>query len=100
VKIYSSSRKIPGLENLSLTERMSLLEDASKKIPIPEKTLLNILKLFVIVPVFYLLLQIANDWWSLVWAALITMLYPLLVKPLQYSFAAKHLPKNLQKGDE
>ena len=100
MKIYTSTKKIPGLEHLSLTERMAALEAASNRIPIPEKTLLNILKLFVIVPVFYLLLQVANDWWALAWAALIMLLYPLLVKPLQYSMAVKYLPKDIKKENE
>ena len=99
MKIYTSTKKIPGLEHRSLTERMALLEEASRKIPIPEKTLLNVLKLFVIVPVFYLLLRVATDWWALAWAALILLLYPILVKPLQYSMAAKYLPKHLDKDN-
>ncbi len=79
---------------------MALLEAASRRMPIPEKTLLNILKLFVIVPVFYLVLQTAQNWWSLVWAALILLLYPLFVKPLQYSLSVKYLPKQIKKDDE
>ncbi|WP_284217171.1 DUF6170 family protein [Agaribacter marinus] len=100
MKIYTSTRKIPGLETLSLTERMALLEMASKKMPIPQKTILNILKLLVIVPVFVLLLRIADNWWSLAWAALILLLYPLVVKPLQYSMSVQYLPKHIKKDNE
>ncbi len=100
MKIYTSTRKIPGLETLSLTERMALLEMASKNMPIPQKTILNILKLLVIVPVFVLLLRIADNWWSLAWAALILLLYPLVVKPLQYSMSVQYLPKHIKKDNE
>ncbi|MFW8590337.1 DUF6170 family protein [Glaciecola sp. 2405UD65-10] len=91
MKIYTSTKKIPGLESLSVTERMALLEQASNRISVPEKTFLNIIKLFVIVPVFVFLLRVATDWWSLAWAALILLLYPIIVKPLQYSLSAKYI---------
>ncbi|MFQ3248850.1 MAG: hypothetical protein ACI9O6_000654 [Glaciecola sp.] len=91
MKIYTSTKNIPALADKPLTERMAMLEDAAKKMSVPEKTLLNVLKLFVIVPVFALILQVADNWFSLVWAALILLLYPLLVKPIQYSLSAKYL---------
>ena len=103
MKIYTSTKKIPGLETLSVTERMALLEQASNRISVPEKTFLNILKLFVIVPVFVFLLRVATDWWSLAWAALILLLYPIIVKPLQYSLSAKYIkikPTPTEKDNE
>lgn len=91
MKIYTSTKKIPGLADKPLTERMAILENAAKKMTVPEKTLLNVLKLFVIVPVFYLVLQVADNWFSLLWAGLILLLYPILVKPIQYSLSAKYI---------
>jgi hypothetical protein len=70
---------------------MALLEDAAKKMSVPEKTLLNVLKLCVLIPVFIFLLRISTDWTSMIWAALILLLYPILVKPIQYSISAKYL---------
>lgn len=91
MKIYTSTKKIPGLENMSMTDRMSVLEQASNRMTVPEKTMLNIVKLLVIVPVFALLLRVVESWWSLAWAALILLLYPLFVKPMQYSLSAKYI---------
>ncbi|QPG05040.1 hypothetical protein IT774_12950 [Salinimonas marina] len=88
---YFSTRNIPGLQHRPLAERMALLEAAGKRMSVPEKTLLNVLKLLVIVPVFALILQTATDWTSLLWAFLVFLLYPLVVKPLQYSLCVKHL---------
>jgi len=85
---------------MSLPERMNMLEQASRKMTVPEKTLLNIIKLFVIIPVFVLLLRVVENWWALAWAGLILLLYPLFVKPLQYSISAKYLPKNINKDVE
>ena len=98
MKIYTSTKKIPGLEALSVTERMALLENAANKMSIPEKTLLNIVKLLVIVPMFALLLRVVENWWALAWAGLVLLLYPLFVKPLQYSLSAKYI--KLKKPEE
>ena len=100
MKIYTSTKNIPGLEAMSVTERMVILEQASNRMTIPEKTLLNIIKLLVIVPVFALLLRVVENWWSLAWAGLILLLYPLFVKPLQYSLSAKHIKlKKLEESE-
>lgn len=97
MKFYLFPRDIPTLSGLSLKERMTRLEQAARQMTTPEKTLLNILKLLVIVPVFALILRTATDWTSLLWALLVFLLYPLVVKPLQYSISAKYLPTNKDK---
>ncbi len=89
--LYFTTRQIPALKGLSLSERMTQLEIAAKSLSVPEKTLLNIMKLLIICPVFALVLRTAQDWTSLLWAAAIILLYPLFVKPLQYSLSAKYL---------
>lgn len=91
MKLYFFTKDIPGLEGRSIKERMTMLEAAGKRMSVPEKTLLNVLKLLVIVPVFILILRTATDWTSLVWAFLVFLLYPLVVKPLQYSLSAKYI---------
>jgi hypothetical protein len=91
LKIYTSTKNIPGLEQLSVTDRMAALETAASRMTIPEKTLLNIIKLLVIVPLFALLLRVVENWWALAWAGLVLLLYPLFVKPLQYSLCAKYI---------
>ncbi|RDV24431.1 hypothetical protein DXV75_14210 [Alteromonas aestuariivivens] len=95
--LYFSSRKIPQLKGLPLSERAERLEAASKQLSVPEKTLLNILKLCVFVPVFALIMRVATDWTSLLWAAGVFLLYPLLLKPIQYSLSAKYLPPRSSK---
>ncbi len=100
MQFYFSTRNIPGLSGLPLAERMRLLERAAKKLTVPEKTLLNILKLLVIVPAFTLLLRVAADWTSLLWALLVFLLYPIIVKPVQYSLSAKYLESLSQKDKQ
>ncbi len=97
MKFHFSTQSIESLRQYSLTQRMAYLDEAAKKMTIPEKTLLNVLKLLVIVPVFILLLRIVNDWTSLLWAGLILLLYPLIIRPIQHSMSIKYLPKVLPK---
>ncbi len=99
MKLYFSTKQIPQLQSLSLTQRIKLLETATTQLTIPEKTLLNVLKLCVIAPFFILLLRVVNDWTSLLWACLILLLYPLVVRPIQFSMSAKYLPEVKQSQD-
>lgn len=92
MKLYFSTSKIPQLKNLALRERMEALQRAEGKMTVPEKTLLNILKLCVFVPVFVFIMRTTSDWTSLLWALAVFALYPLILKPIQYSITAKYLP--------
>lgn len=92
MKLYFSTKQIPQLQAMPLTQRIKFLETATTQLTIPEKTLLNILKLCVIAPFFILLLRVVNDWTSLLWACVILLLYPLVVRPIQFSLSAKYLP--------
>lgn len=73
------------------------MNHALKKLTVPEKTLLNLFKLLVIVPVFALVLRTATDWTSILWAALIILCYPFFVRPLQYAIAEKYLPNKIKE---
>ena len=97
MKFYFSTRDIPALQGLSLTERVKRPDEASKRLTVPEKTLLNVLKLLVIVPVFALILQTASNWTSLLWAFVVFLLYPLVIKPIQYSISAKYIAQPSSK---
>lgn len=98
MKIYTSSKQVPGLQSLPLTERLALMEKACQRLTVPEKTLMNVLKLLVIVPVFVLILRVQQDWVSLIWAALVLALYPIFINPMKYSLAAKYVPELLDSN--
>ncbi|NVK55653.1 MAG: hypothetical protein HWE26_08570 [Alteromonadaceae bacterium] len=100
MNFYLSTRDIPALKGLPLTERVKRLDNAAKRLTVPEKTLLNILKLLVFVPVFALILHTATSWTSLIWAFVVFLLYPLLVKPIQYSMSAKYIVQSLSKENQ
>ena len=99
MKLYFSTKHIPQLQTLSLTQRLAAVQAAQSKLIGPEKLLLNILKMLVVIPLFIFIIQIANNWTAILWALLVTMLYPIIIKPVQYGLCAKHIPESRPKGD-
>lgn len=91
MKLYFSSKQIPQLQGLPLTERLRLLAEAQKRLTGPEKLMLNLLKLLILIPVFVLILQVSENWWALAWAFLVFLLYPIIIKPMQFGLCAKYL---------
>jgi|TARA_R110000868_G_scaffold62084_8_gene188000 hypothetical protein len=93
MKLYFSTKNIPQLQHLPLTQRLAAIQIAQRKLIGPEKLLLNMLKMLVVIPVFIFIIQIATNWMAILWALLVTLLYPMLVKPVQYGLCAKYIPQ-------
>lgn len=91
MKFYFTHRSLPELQNKSLSERLEALQNANNKLTPPERLLLNLFKLFVLAPVFALILRAGEDWKTLIWAALVIALYPLLIRPIQFNMCRKYL---------
>lgn len=91
MKLYWSTKHIPQLQGLPIRQRMEKLQQAEAKLTAPEKLLLNIVKLLILVPVFVFILQMSENWLALIWALLVSLAYPIILRPLQYSFCAKYL---------
>jgi hypothetical protein len=98
MKIYFSSKNIPGVAHLPLTERLAIIAQALQKLTVPEKLCLNLLKLAILLPVFILIFRSSESWFSLVWAALVALVYPLVLKPIQYALCAKYIPQTQPQG--
>lgn len=81
-----------------MSQRLEELKSAENKLTPPEKLLLNVCKLLIIVPVFVFILQASENWYAILWALLFTLAYPLLLKPFQYSMCAKYLTPPQDKG--
>ena len=93
MKLYFSTKQIPQLQHLTLTQRLAAIQLANGKLIGPEKLLLNVLKMLIVIPVFILIIQTATNWMAIIWALLVTLLYPMLVKPVQYALSAKYIPQ-------
>ena len=99
MKLYFSTKQIPQLQHLPLSQRIEKLQLAERKLTGPEKLLLNLLKLCVVIPIFVFIIQISNNWLALVWALLTTLLYPLIIKPVHLGLCVKYIPHAHRKGD-
>lgn len=99
MKLYFSTKRIPQLRDLSLQQRLDALRKAENKLTPPEKLILNLCKLAIIIPIFVFILRTGEDWRALLWVLAFALAYPLLLKPFQYSMCAKYLPP-LDKGSQ
>ena len=91
MKFHLTSRTIPELKGKALSERLHDIDKASKRLTPPEKMLLNIIKLLIIVPVFVFILRANEDWTALLWGFGFILLYPLILKPIQLNLIRKYL---------
>lgn len=91
MKFYFTHRAIPELANLPLEDRLSALQAANQKLTPPERLLLNLLKLLILVPVFALILRSSENWTALIWAAVVILIYPIIVRPIQFNMSRKYL---------
>ncbi|SEK47920.1 hypothetical protein SAMN05216262_101456 [Colwellia chukchiensis] len=90
--IYFSSNKIPALQDFSLHQRQAILALAQAKLTAPEKLVLNIIKLLMLIPPF---LFIANlqGMAMLVSVAVVLLAYFFLLRPIMLFFSLKYLDK-------
>jgi len=90
MKIYFSSNQVPELKDLPMRERQEALHKAKQKLSVPEKLILNIIKLFMLIPPFLFLAR--QDWGMLAISLMITpIVYFLVMRPLSLLFAVKHI---------
>lgn len=100
--IYFSTDKIPALQTFSLHQRQAILTLAQARLSAPEKFVLNIIKLALLIPPF---LFIANlQGLALLGSVVIVLVaYFLLLRPIMLFFAQKHLDKAIaqyQKSEQ
>ncbi|GAB3037539.1 DUF6170 family protein [Bowmanella dokdonensis] len=91
MKLYFSTRHIPGLARLRLTERLARVRQANQRLTGPQRLLLNVIKLVMLSLFFIFVLRSPDHWHNLVWALLSLLIYPLILKPVQYGFCAGYI---------
>ena len=101
MKLYFSTRQIPALGHLKLTERLAQIRQANQRLTGPERLLLNIIKLVMLSLFFIFLLRSPDHWQNLLWALLSLLIYPLILKPVQYGLCAQYIrPQDSGAKDE
>ena len=91
--MYFSTRHIPALRSMPLAQRLQAMQAASRLLTVPEKTLLNGIKLVLLIPAFVLLIAVENNWQNLIWALLLFCCFSWVIKPIQYALSEKYLPQ-------
>lgn len=91
MKIYWSARKIPGLAPFRATERAVIIQMAARSMPVPRRFLTNMLKLGVLIVLFWQLVEV-ESWGLRILALLLAgLLYPLLLHPLTLNLSRPYL---------
>lgn len=88
--MYLNSRTIPELTGLNFAQRMQVIRSATDKVPTPQKLLLNLLKLAILIPLFLVIAQ-WDSWQSTVTIVVLLAAYPLLTRPLAFALCRPHL---------
>lgn len=93
MKIIPSSNDIEQLKDLPIKERQALLAKAKTKLTAPERLVLNLLKLLMLIPPFYFLAR--QEWSNLLLSIIATItLFLLVFKRVHFGFLSKHIKKS------
>ncbi|RUO19694.1 hypothetical protein CWE08_09720 [Aliidiomarina iranensis] len=90
--IYFSTRKIPALRAYPALERLHIAANAAKNMPFGRKAVANILKVLLLVALFWSVLYIQGIALKLIAILALGLLYPLVLQPITLSLAAPYIP--------
>lgn len=93
--ILFSSNNISILSHYSLKERQQILSIANEKLITPQKLILNLIKLIILIPPFIMIARL-DTWLLFVPLFFVLAGYFLLMRPISLYFLTKHLPKAIK----
>jgi|GEM_PF-156698 len=85
-----STNKLSELDNFSLQQRQQILSLAASKLTAPEKLVLNILKLIMLVPPFLFMAQLEPVFFVISLFSFLAV-YFILLRPISLLFTRKYL---------
>ncbi len=94
--IYFSSNQLPQLKNYSVKQRQAILNIAMEKLTAPEKFIMNVIKLFMLIPPFLLLANLQSAWFFVSVIAVL-LAYFFVMKPISLLFAEKYIEKAIKQ---
>lgn len=96
MNFYFSTNNIKELDNYSFQEKHLIITLANKRLTPPQKLILGILKLVLLIPPFWFLAQL-DSWWMLLPVAFLMVSYMVILRPLSLSFSVTHLEAALKE---
>ncbi len=81
--MHLTSQHIPQLAGLNFQQRMQVIKQAVALLPVPQKILLNVVKL-VILAHFFSILARFEGWILLPYLLLAGLVYPLITNPVTF----------------
>jgi len=96
--IYFSTAQIEKLQPYTIAERRMIIEMANNKLQAPEKLIINILKLLVLIPPFIVLARI-DSWYLMLPVFALLVGYFLIMRPISFWFINKHLDGAIKQFD-
>lgn len=95
MKLYLSSRHIAALKDFSTSERLMIISLAIQQMPVPQKMLLNVLKLGILTPLFLALAKV-EGWDLLYYLVPAVLLYPIVTRPITLTLCAPFIDSAIE----
>ncbi len=87
-RVIFSTNQIKELDGFSVKERQQIVAEAMTKLTVPQKLVLNLIKLALLIPPFIYLAR--QDWGTLALTLAISLLgYLVVMKPIAFKFCSK-----------
>ena len=93
---YTSSNSITELDSFSIREKQMILRLAMEKMTVPQKLIINLLKLVLLIPPFLYLANL-NLGMLAISMIIVTAAYVFVMRPVSLSFAVSHLPAAIKQ---
>ena len=81
--MHLTSQHIPELAGLKLQQRMLVIKHATAMLSVPQKLVLNLLKIFILVHFFSVLARF-EGWMLVPWLLAAGLAYPLIINPVTF----------------
>lgn len=93
--MHLTSQNIPALQGLKFQQRMQVVKHAVNSLSVPQKLVLNITKLVILVHFFSVLARF-EGWLLIPYLIAAGLVYPLITNPVTFYLTRNHLQKARQ----
>lgn len=90
MSLYFTTQHIPELAGLNFQQRMAVVKQAVNQLSVPQKVLLNLLKVIVLVHFFSVLARF-EGWLLIPYLLGAGLIYPLVINPVSFMMSRKEM---------